>query len=144
MKKVIICGILLLGLVAFQPVSVSRSSENLKVAETLFTHFNNHDWEALAHMYVPDAEFKDPAYGLGIHKKSRAEIIEHYSGLNQMFPDIKDEVVQFYPSGEDTVVVEFISRGTSVEGEPFELAICAILVITNGQISKDFVYYDNF
>ena len=60
-----------------------------------------------------------------------------------MFPDIKDRIVNIYPSGDKHVVVEFISTGTAPDGTKFELPICTIFTIENGKITKDFTYFDN-
>ena len=58
-------------------------------------------------MCTENSEFKDPTLGIGIVKQTRAEIIKKYIELNKTFPDLKDEVVQIYPSGEQYMIVEF-------------------------------------
>ena len=118
--------------------------QNASLVKTLFEHFNQHDWEAMANLYVEDALFKDPAYGIELVKKSREETIAHYTGLSEMFPDVHDEVIGIYPSGEKKVIVEFVSTGSSPDGDSFKLPICAVMTIENGKIVKDCVYYDNF
>jgi ketosteroid isomerase-like protein len=60
-----------------------------------------------------------------------------------MFPNIKDEVVQMYDSGNNVVVVEFVSTGTAPDGTKFKMPICTIFTIEKGKIAKDFTYYDN-
>lgn len=118
--------------------------ENKKLVIKYFEHFNKHEWEKMAGMYSEVSGFKDPSLGQGIVKQTRLQIIEKYSGLNEMFPDIKDEIVQIYPSDDKHIIVEFISTGTAPDGSMFELPICTIFTIENGQITKDFTYYDNF
>ena len=95
-------------------------------------------------MYVPVSDFKDPSLGQGIVKQSRNQILEKYSALNELFPDLKDEIISIYPSGDKNVIVEFISSGTAPDGSKFQLPICTIFTIENGKITKDFTYYDNF
>lgn len=114
------------------------------VAEKLYEHFNNHDWVKMADLYIENAEFKDPSLGTGIVKQTKKQIIEKYSALNKVFPDIKDKVIKMYPSGENNVIVEFVSSGTAPDKSKFELPICSILTIENGKITQDFTYYDNF
>lgn len=121
----------------------SSTPDNEKIVRQLYEYFNQHEWEKMANLYIDSAAFKDPAMGTGIVKQSRQAIREHYSQLHQMFPDIKDEVVQIYPSGEKHVIVEFVSKGTDPEGNAFELPICTIFTIENGKITQDFTYYDN-
>ncbi|GAB3819887.1 nuclear transport factor 2 family protein [Pontibacter rugosus] len=120
------------------------STENVNLVNQYFEHFNNHNWEQMAAVYTETAEFKDPSLGQGIVTQSREQIVQKYSELNEVFPDLNDKVVQVYPSGENHVIVEFVSSGTAPDGSQFELPICTIFTIENGKITKDFTYYDNF
>lgn len=117
---------------------------NEKLVRKYYEHFNNHDWENMANMYAPTAEFKDPSFGTEIVLQTREEIVKKYSELNEVFADIKDEIVAVYPSGEKHIIVEFVSTGTAPDDSKFELPICTIFTIENGLITKDFTYYDNF
>lgn len=121
-----------------------NTTDNEKLVKTYFDHFNKHEWEKLANMYVENCEFKDPSLGKGIVKQTRKEIVEKYSELNQIFPDLHDKVLQTYPSGEHHIIVEFVSSGTAADNSKFELPICTILTIEHGMITKDFTYFDNF
>ena len=64
--------------------------------------------------------------------------------MNKIFPDLHDKVIQIYPSGENHIIVEFVSTGTAPDNSKFELPICTIFTIENGLITKDFTYFDNF
>ena len=119
-------------------------TDNTTLIKQYFKHFNDHNWAKMAEMYTETSEFKDPSLGIGIVKQTRAETIKKYSELNKTFPDLKDEVIQVYPSGEQHIIVEFLSTGTAPDGSKFELPICTIFTIENGKITKDFTYYDNF
>ena len=119
-------------------------SKNVDLVNRYFEHFNNHDWEKMAEMYTDTAEFKDPSLGQGIVTQTHEQIVQKYSELNEVFPDLSDKVIQIYPSGEKHVIVEFVSSGTAPDGSVFELPICTIFTIENGKIIKDFTYYDNF
>ena len=119
-------------------------TENTTLIKQYFQYFNDHNWTKMAEMYTETSEFKDPTLGAGIVKQIRAETIKKYSELNKIFPDLKDEVVQMYPSGEKHIIVEFVSSGTAPDGSKFELPICTIFTIENGKITKDFTYFDNF
>ena len=72
------------------------------------------------------------------------QIVKKYTELAELFPDVKDKIVQIYPSGDKHIIVEFISSGTAPDGLKFELPICTIFTIEKGFITKDFTYYDNF
>ena len=61
-----------------------------------------------------------------------------------VFPELYDEVIQVYPSGDNHIIVEFVSTGTAPDDSKFELPICTIFTFENGKITKDFTYYDNF
>ncbi len=126
------------------PPPMENSNAKTEWVKTYFAHFNKHDWEKMAAMYTEVADFKDPSLGNGIVKQTREQTIKKYTELNQLFPDLHDEVVAIYPSGEKHIVVEFISTGTAPDQTKFELPICTIFTIENGLITKDYTYYDNF
>ncbi len=121
-----------------------ENSENEQFVRKYFQVFNQHQWKALSEMYSENAEFKDPSMGKGIVKQSRQEIVKKYAELSQMFPDLKDGIKTIYISGNKNVIVEFVSSGTAPDNTKFELPICTIFTIENGEITKDFTYYDNF
>ena len=124
-------------------ISESNSANNEKVAKELFVHFNNHDWQKMADLYIENAEFKEPASGMVAHQKSKDMIIKEYSELQNQFPDVQDSVVAVYPSGDKNVIVEFVSKGILPDQSKFELPICTIFTIENGKIIKDYTYFDN-
>jgi ketosteroid isomerase-like protein len=117
--------------------------ENEQIIKQYFNYFNKHQWKEMAEMYVDIAEFKDPSLGQGIVKQTRQQTITKYKSLNDTFPDIHDEIKQIYHSGDEHIIVEFISSGTAPDNSKFELAICTIFKITDGKIVQDFTYYDN-
>ena len=146
MKKKLALFIIVLALIACNNPKEKNMviSDNEKLVKQYFEHFNNHDWEKMANMYTEISEFKDPSLGQGIVKQTRKQIIEKYSELNKIFPDLQDKVIQIYPSGEKHIIVEFVSTGTAPDNSKFELPICTIFTIENGIITKDYTYFDNF
>lgn len=123
---------------------MSQSVQHQELIDQYFAFFNDHEWDKMASLYSAEAEFKDPSLGAGIVVQTREQISRKYSELNEVFPDIRDEIVRIYPSGEAHMIVEFISSGTAPDGAVFELPVCTIFTIENGLITKDFTYYDNF
>ena len=122
---------------------MDNSTKNKAIIEQYFKHFNNHEWQKMADMYVEQPEMKDPAYGIKNLKMTKADIVKKYTELHQMIPDVLDNVIKIYHSG-DNVIVEFESSGTAPDGSKFTLPICTIFEIKNGKITKDLTYYDNF
>lgn len=121
-----------------------ETTDNEKLVQQYFQHFNNHEWTKMANMYMETADFKDPTLGQGIVKQTRQQTIYKYSELNKVFPNLHDQVIQIYLSGPKHIIVEFVSTGTSGNNTKFELPICMILTVENGFITKDFTYFDNF
>lgn len=146
MKKLLtfIFAILFLAACNNPKQKTMAKSDNEKLVQQYFEYFNKHDWTKMANMYSEISDFKDPSLGRGIVKQTRQQIIEKYSELNKIFPDLHDEVIQIYPSGDRHIIVEFISSGTAPDNSKFELPICTIFTIENGVITKDFSYFDNF
>lgn len=114
---------------------------NLAIAEKLFKHFNEHQWQDMATLYADSALFLDPSFGKEFVSKTRSETVAKYRELQQMFPDIHDAVTAMYTDGK-TVVVEFVSTGTAPDGTAFSLPIVSVLTVENGLIVKDATYYD--
>jgi len=124
-------------------MSMRLEEENIVVAKKLYEYFNQHDWAQMARLYSNPAEFKDPSFGQEVIKQSHQQIIAKYKEMGDMFPDLRDEIVQIYPSGDKHVIVEFVSSGTAPDGTKWTLPICTIFTIENGLITKDYTYYDN-
>lgn len=141
-----ICALLVLSLffVSCQSSSSKIEEKNKELIEKYFTLFNQHDWKALSEMYADSAAFKDPTSGMKVIKKTKAQFVQEYTGLQQQFPDVHDQVLNIYPSGEKHVTVEFVSTGMGADQKKFELPIVVIFRIENGKIVQDFTYYDNF
>ena len=145
MKNIICIGILLMtGIVSCTTTPDTTSDLNHRAfIDQYFGHFNDHDWSAMAALYAEPAAFKDPSLGFGVHMRRRSDIVQQYTMLSEMIPDVKDSVVSIYPSG-DQIIVEFLSTGTAPDGTEFSLPVCSILTIEDGLITSDYTYYDNF
>ena len=122
---------------------MKTQKENIALAKALYEYFNKHDWEKMAALYSEPADFKDPSFGQEIVKQSREETVEKYKEMGEIFPDLHDEIIEIYPSGDKHVIVEFVSSGTAPDGTKWTLPICTIFTIENGQIIKDYTYYDS-
>ncbi|NOS56780.1 MAG: nuclear transport factor 2 family protein [Cyclobacteriaceae bacterium] len=122
--------------------STSAEKQNTEIVIQMFAAFNAHDWQKMNSFYSSDADYLDPAYGIGYVKKSSQEIVEKYSDMQKMFPDIHDEVKSLY-AANDKVTVEFVSTGSSGDSIKFSLPICAVLTFKDGKIVRDATYYDN-
>ena len=137
-----------IALICLIACNAPKQQNNTQLNEQLITqyyqHFNNHDWVKMANMYADTTEFKDPSLGQEIVTQTKEQTIKKYSELNTVFPNIKDEIVNIYPSDSNHIIVEFISTGTAADKSTFKLPICTIFTIKNGVITKDFTYYDNF
>lgn len=138
-----VIGLLLISCNQSKSIKMELSN-NEQVIHQYFDLFNKHDWKKMADLYVDNAEFKDPTLGVGVVKQTKQQIIDKYSELNMLFPDLKDKIIQMYPSGDNHIIVEFVSTGTAVDNSKFEMQICTIFTIENGLITKDFTYFDNF
>lgn len=119
----------------------SPSENNEATARKLFDAFNKHNWEEMASYYADSALFLDPSYGKEYVKKSRKETIEKYVGMQNVFPDIRDDVTGIYPSG-NVVTVAFTSTGSMNDSVRFSLPIISVLTFKDGVIIKDATYYD--
>jgi ketosteroid isomerase-like protein len=143
MKKITFLWFLIGGIVcpSCQPTDSTQAQNEQRVRQ-LFEHFNAHDWNSMVALYADSAQCKDPSYGPNMVKMSRQDIQSKHEELQKMAPDIRDDVVAIYPSGQH-VVVEFVSSGTLPDGQKMRVPICSILTFEKGKIVQDFTYYDN-
>jgi ketosteroid isomerase-like protein len=114
---------------------------NVAIARKMFDAFNAHQWEAMAGYYSEPASFLDPSLGKAYVDQHRADVVRKYAELQQLFPDIQDDITGIYPSC-DRVVVEFTSTGTMGDSVSFSLPIVTVLTFQDGHIVKDATYYD--
>lgn len=121
---------------------MKTQDQNMALTKQVYEYFNQHDWEKMAGLYTDPAQFKDPSFGQGIVKQTHRQTIEKYKQLETFSSDIKDDIVQIYPSGDNYVIVDFISSGTTPDGKKWTLPLCTIFTIENGQVTNDFTYYD--
>lgn len=122
--------------------SSDRAQEqNIALTQKMFEAFNNHDWQTMASYYTESASFLDPAFGKDYVTKTQQETAAKYSDMQKMFPDLHDEVVGLYPSG-DKVTVEFIATGSMGDSVSFRLPIVSVLTFKDGKIIRDATYYD--
>lgn len=107
-------------------------TDNEKLVKQYFEHFNNHERTKMANMYTDTVDFQDHSLGQGIIKQTRQQIIEKCSELNKVFPDLHDQIIQTYTSGDNHIIVEFVSSGTAPDNSKFQLPICTVFTIENG------------
>ena len=122
-------------------VTSGQQDKNVAAAKKLFDDFNKHNWNEMASAYAEPASFLDPSFGHEYVSKTRSETAAKYADMEKLFPDIHDEVVGIYPSG-DVVTVEFVSTGKMSNGISFSLPIISVLTFKDGLIIKDATYYN--
>jgi ketosteroid isomerase-like protein len=142
MKVVLFSIVILLAFSCISKNSNADEAANVAIANAMFEAFNKHQWEAMAGYYAEPASFLDPSFGSDYVSKSRAEVATKYKSMEDLFPDIHDELVGVYPAA-DKVIVEFISSGKASDSLSFALPIITVLTIKDGLIVKDATYYDN-
>lgn len=133
--------LILLGILITSCTNTNEAEKNETIATAMFDAFNQHNWEKMASYYSNDAQFLDPSYGTEFVTKSRSETAAKYAELEKMFPDINDQIVGMYPSGE-IITVEFVSTGSISDSIKFKLPIITVLTFKDGVIIKDATYYD--
>lgn len=132
---------ILLSILILMACSDQREA-NVASTKKLYEHFNAHNWKSMADLYAENAEFLDPSFGASYVKQTREQIVDKYLGMEQMFPDIHDEVNQMY-AVDDKVIIQFVATGNSGDSIKLNLPICGILTFKDGKIIRDATYYDN-
>ncbi len=117
---------------------------NMTIVKQSFEYFNKYDWAKMATLYMDNAELWEPSMGQGVNKHTHAQIIQKFTELHKMVPDVHNEIGQMYPSSDKHVIVEYTSTGTGPDGKKFTLPMCSVYTFDNGKITRDMTYYDNF
>ena len=115
------------------------SAENARATvEALFSAFNAHDAAAMAALYAPDAELRTSEYCAPLRGRQALERI--HVELFATFPDIQDEVTDYFVDGEN-VAVRFTSR-SQIPGRAFEMQIADFFVVRDGLIVSDHTIFN--
>jgi len=101
---------------------------NVEVVNSIFDAFNDHDWSRMLRYYSEHAVFKDPSFDVPVSDLKK--IAAHYQRMQEYFPDIRNDVVSI-TWGSDRLLVEFVSSGTSINGETLRLPICTVFTFAN-------------
>lgn len=117
-----------------------HTPNNKEIVLRLYEQFNNHNWEEFAKCYADTAMFLDPSLGKEYVNMNHKQIVEKYTDLQSFAPDVHDEIIGMYVSG-NKIVVEFISSGTANDKQ-WQLPICSIYTIEDGKIVRDATYFD--
>ena len=133
---VLVCALLMAA-----GCATNLEDENAKLANAMFDAFNKHDWRRLSSFYSAEARFLDPSFGKTYVTQTRDQIAAKYAAMEKLFPDIHDQVIGVYASG-DKVTVEFISTAQVSDSVQFSLPIVSILTFKDGLIVQDATYYD--
>ena len=121
--------------------TVTSADDPQAIALSMIDAFNQHDWRKMASYYAEGAEFLDPSLGKTYVPQSREAIIAKYAGMQQLFPNIRDDISAVHDAGE-SVILQFTSFGTMADGTAFELPIVSVLTFRDGVIIRDATYYD--
>src|SRR4051812_1770625 len=76
------------------------TNENVAVVKNMFDAFNRHDWKAMADHYTDSASFLDPSFGKEYVIQSKIALASKYEEMQKFLPDIHDEIVSLYSSGD--------------------------------------------
>ena len=116
----------------------ASSDANRKVISAMFKAFNAHDVEALKAVYAADAVVYSPESCKP--RVGRDAIGASYAVLFTQIPDVQDTVQTIVSEGNRAAVV--FTASSRQPGMEFELSISAFLVIENGLVVEDRVFFD--
>lgn len=119
-----------------------QTARNIEIVKSMFDAFNRYDWEVMANYFADPLIVLDPSYGQDYVQKANSELVSKYSKFPEWSPDIQDSIVAIY-AHENSVIAEFISYGTTQNGEKWKLPICTVFHFKDGEIIRDATYYDN-
>ena len=125
-------------------------SSNVDAVRAVHAAFNGRDWDAMASRIAQDCVWVD---GRQLTHKGPDEVTMNYSkAWADAFSDGRIEDARYYDAG-DTVVTEFVGRGTNdgqlgpmpASGKKVELPYCEIYHFNSeGKVSGGGAYFDAY
>ena len=112
----------------------------VRVVQSKFKAFNEHDVSAIEHIYAADAVLHSPDYP---QLAGNTAIAGTYKSLFDAIPDARDTVQNIIGS-DDKVIVEFVLTGHfgGAENKPVNARIVSIYTVKHAHIIADSTYYD--
>jgi ketosteroid isomerase-like protein len=112
----------------------------VRVVQSKFKAFNEHDVSTIERIYAADAVLHSPDYP---ELAGNTAIAGTYKSLFDAIPDARDAVQNIIGS-DDKVVVEFVLTGHfgGVETKPVHARIVSIYTVKHAHIIADSTYYD--
>jgi steroid delta-isomerase-like uncharacterized protein len=106
--------------------------------DRLVAAYNRKDVTALATLYDEDVTLWS---SLGEESSGKGAVLHHVRSLFRRLPDETMTAETVVTDGE-TVVAEFTSRGTSADGQPYELRFTEVFQLRDGLITEIKTYID--
>jgi uncharacterized protein (TIGR02246 family) len=116
---------------------MATRDEARAVVARMVDGFNRKDARALAELYVGDIRLWS---SLGVDAHGRDQVLGHMQELFERLPDERMTGDVLITDGH-TVVVEFISRGSSPAGD-YEIRFTDVLELSDGRIRSIRTYVD--
>ena len=135
--KTLLVGAALAATTLANPPAFADST-NRDVIAAMFEAFNAHDVDALKAIYAADAKVYSPESCEP--RVGREAIGASYAELFEQIPDVHDTVHTVISEGNRAAVV--FTAASRQPGMEFELSISAFLVIENGLVVEDRVFFD--
>ena len=117
-----------------------NESYNEQLIRKLFNSFNEHNWKAMADCYADTAFFLDPSLGVEAVRLTKSDIIAKYAEMEQQISNIRDSVLVI-TAKDNSVWVEFISKGTINDSTFLYLPISTHFILKDGKVTHDNTYY---
>lgn len=130
-----------------QAPSSPANRSALQAAQAYLDAWNRHDGEAVAELFSPGGRYVDPNLPDGAAGPALAAYVR---ALAAAFPDLRFEPVRQAAAGSDTVLLQWIMRGTNsgpIFGRPptggtIALAGVDLIRIENGSIARVQGFFD--
>jgi uncharacterized protein (TIGR02246 family) len=136
--KAVLVSLIFLASCAHAGAPATSAQSPHAVIEALFAAFNRHDAAGMAALYAPEAELRTSEYCEPL--RGRAAIERIHTDLFAAFPDIQDEVTDYFVDGEEVAVL-FTSR-SQTPGRAFEMQIADFFVVRDGLIVSDHTIFN--
>ncbi len=113
-------------------------SRNRETIEAYFNAINSEDFDTLASLWHPDAEWRAVA---ARPRRGKDDVVTYYPKVFELYPEHHDEPTRIIEDG-DTIVVEISFNGKTPAGKPITFEAIDVFDLEDGLIKRFSSWFD--
>ncbi|XZF15411.1 nuclear transport factor 2 family protein [Chitinophagaceae bacterium MMS25-I14] len=121
-------------------MQTSKSYSNIDTVKQLYDLFNQRKWQDIAALHTDKVYLLDSKIGDQYVIRKKADLALRYAAVERKYPGIKDHILFIQESG-NMVYVQYMSKGYTRDGQPWEQLAWNIFTVEHGKITRVATYF---